>query len=95
MTRGPTILSTRTVTSSRLFKVEEVGLRFANGQQVSYERLAGHSGSVLVVPITADDGLLLIREYAVGFEHVLINGQPVIAHGEHTGALPGKMLRQN
>jgi len=35
------------------------------------------------------------HQYAVGFEHVLINGQPVIAHGEHTGALPGKMLRQN
>ena len=35
------------------------------------------------------------HQYAVGFEHVLINGQPEIAHGEHTGALPGKMLRQN
>jgi len=25
---------------------------------------------------------------------VLINGQPVIANGEHTGALPGEMLRR-
>jgi ADP-ribose diphosphatase len=68
MTKAPRILSTKTVTSSRLFKVEEVGLRFANGQETSYERLVGHTGGVLVVPVTNDDGLLLVREYAVGFE---------------------------
>ncbi len=33
------------------------------------------------------------HQYAVGIDHVLINGAPVIAHGEHTGALPGQTLR--
>ena len=34
------------------------------------------------------------HQFAVGIEHVLINGEAVIAHGEHTGALPGEMLRR-
>ena len=27
--------------------------------------------------------------YAAGVDHVIVNGEPVINHGEHTGALPG------
>jgi N-acyl-D-amino-acid deacylase len=29
-----------------------------------------------------------------GVEFVLVNGQVVVEHGEHTGALPGKILRR-
>ena len=32
-------------------------------------------------------------QYPVGIEHVLVNGVSVISSGEHTGALPGKVLR--
>jgi N-acyl-D-amino-acid deacylase len=32
-------------------------------------------------------------QYPVGIEHVLVNGIPVISSGEHTGALPGKILK--
>jgi N-acyl-D-aspartate/D-glutamate deacylase len=35
------------------------------------------------------------HQFAVGIEHVLVNGREVIAWGEHTGALPGEMLRRN
>lgn len=34
------------------------------------------------------------HRYAAGVSHVLINGEPVIEDGEHTGALPGKVLRR-
>jgi N-acyl-D-amino-acid deacylase len=34
------------------------------------------------------------HRYAVGVEHVLVNGVPVLDHGTHTGALPGRMLRR-
>lgn len=54
--------------TSRLFKIEEVELHFANGNQARYERLGGSACSVLVVPIVEDDRILLIREYAVGVE---------------------------
>jgi N-acyl-D-amino-acid deacylase len=32
------------------------------------------------------------HQYATGIEHVLVNGRVVIARGEHTGALPGRVL---
>jgi N-acyl-D-aspartate/D-glutamate deacylase len=34
------------------------------------------------------------HQYAAGIDHVLINGRQVIADGEHTGALPGIMLKR-
>jgi N-acyl-D-amino-acid deacylase len=33
------------------------------------------------------------QQYAVGVEHVLVNGVPVIRNGEHTGAKPGRVVR--
>ncbi len=32
------------------------------------------------------------HQYPVGIEYVIVNGIPVIEQGEHTGALPGKVL---
>lgn len=32
------------------------------------------------------------HRYAAGIDHVLVNGRAVIADGEHTGALPGRVL---
>lgn len=56
-----------TVARTRLFHIEEVGLEFANGTQVRYERLsASPRGAVLVVPLLDEDTVLLIREYAAG-----------------------------
>jgi len=34
------------------------------------------------------------REYAVGIDHVIVNGQVVIDGGQNTGALPGRALRR-
>jgi len=33
------------------------------------------------------------HQYSVGMQHVLVNGTPVIAAGEHTGAKPGRVVR--
>jgi len=33
-------------------------------------------------------------QYPVGVEYVIVNGQVAIEHGEHTGLLPGKVLRK-
>lgn len=33
------------------------------------------------------------HQYAAGIEHVVVNGAPVVLHSEHTGALPGRVLR--
>jgi N-acyl-D-amino-acid deacylase len=33
------------------------------------------------------------HQYAVGMRHVLVNGVPVLLDGEHTGALPGRVVK--
>jgi ADP-ribose diphosphatase len=69
MHEKPEILATRTLCQSRLFRVEQVDLRFANGVEVQYERLRGSPrGAVLVVALLDADTVLLVREYAVGVE---------------------------
>lgn len=64
----PTVLAQRTLARSRLFHIEELHLRFANGVERVYERLpaTGHR-AVIVVAITDAREVLLIREYAAGF----------------------------
>ena len=33
------------------------------------------------------------KEYATGMQHVFVNGVQVLHQGEHTGALPGRVVR--
>ncbi|WP_297527160.1 ADP compounds hydrolase NudE [Thiohalobacter sp.] len=69
MSKPPEILGTRTVARSRLFRIEQLDLRFANGTEVVYERLRGSAdGAVLVVPARDAETVLLVREYAAGTE---------------------------
>lgn len=64
----PTVLARREVARSRLFRIEQLDLEFANGARRTYERLpdTGHR-AVMVVAVTDDDQVLLIREYMAGF----------------------------
>lgn len=69
MREKPEILKIETIAETRIFRIEQVGLRFSNGNQVEYERVRGSvHGSVLIVPMLDDDTVLLIREYAVGVD---------------------------
>jgi ADP compounds hydrolase len=70
MPKKPDILNTHIVAKSRLFTIEDVHLRFANGEERHFERLAGRRrGAVMMVPLLEDnDTVLLVREYAVGLE---------------------------
>jgi ADP-ribose diphosphatase len=65
----PEILKRQTVMRSRLFRADEVHLRFSNGTERVYEKLcSGGPGAVLIVPLLNDRTLLMIREYAAGLE---------------------------
>lgn len=68
MRKKPEVIQTRTLARTRLFHIQELELRFANGVQTRYERLLGTSphGAVLIVPMLDADTVLLIREYAAG-----------------------------
>ena len=82
----PRILSRKTVAESRLFRVEELELRFSNGAERHFERLLGNGkgiGAVMIVAMPAPDHVLLIREYAAGFEdYVLTLPKGVVDPGE-------------
>ena len=65
----PDILAIRPLADTRLFHVESVDLRFANGTEVAFERIRGSvSGAVIVAALTDDGQFVLIREYACGTE---------------------------
>ena len=65
----PQILSSQTLARTRLFHIEQIDLRFANGVETRYERLLGSpQGAVLIVPMLDDETFLLVREYAAGIE---------------------------
>lgn len=69
MRKKPDILATRVTARSRLFRIEELDLRFANGATATYERLLGApQGAVLMVPLLGGETLLLVREYCAGVD---------------------------
>ena len=63
----PKILNSRLVAPGDIFKVEQLDLRFSNGEERTYERLKpGGLGAVIVVPVLDNGEVLLLREYACG-----------------------------
>lgn len=69
MPTKPSILKRSTVARSRLFRADEIHLRFSNGEERTYEKLcSGGPGAVLIVPLLDENTVLLVREYAVGLE---------------------------
>lgn len=66
---APEILAQRAVAQSKLFTIEALDLRFSNGEQRTYERMKPSGrNAVMMVPITSQGDLLLVREYAAGTE---------------------------
>lgn len=68
MKKKPTILNQQIVASSKLFKVEELQLRFYNGTERTYERLTSSrgAGAVMVVALLDEEHFIIIEEYAAG-----------------------------
>ncbi|MCY3795944.1 MAG: amidohydrolase family protein, partial [Gammaproteobacteria bacterium] len=60
------------------------------------ELTPGHYADVVVFdPDRVQDHATFAKphQYATGMVHVFVNGEPVLADGEHTGALPGRVVR--
>lgn len=71
MHEKPKILACEEVARSRLFRVEQLQLRFSNGAERTYERLAGKAnghGAVMIVAMPDDEHVLLVEEYCAGTE---------------------------
>lgn len=71
MRQKPSVLAREIVASSRLFRVEEVQLRFSNGVERTYERLVSRGngyGAVMIVALDEHGQALLVEEYCGGTE---------------------------
>lgn len=69
MPTKPQVLKTTSVTRSRLFEIEALDLRFSNGVERTFERIASRGfGAVMILPLRDPDTLVLINEYAAGLE---------------------------
>jgi ADP-ribose diphosphatase len=68
--KKPQILNVRTVARSRLFHIQSVQLKFANGSRREFERIAAgpQPETALIVAMPDPATVLLVREYAVGLD---------------------------
>lgn len=67
--KTPHILEVKVVAKSRLFEIEEIDLKFSNGVERTYERISSAGrNAVMIVPVSANNELILVREYAAGTE---------------------------
>ena len=79
------MLAVRTIAKSRFFRIEELHLRFASGEERTYERLPGGGrAAVIVVPVSDDGNILLIREYAAGFHELQLTLVKGAAEGDES-----------
>lgn len=95
MAAKPKILARRLAAQSRLFRIEQLDLEFANGVRRTYERLAGGPDSVMIVALRDPETVILVREYAAGTERYEL-GLPkgVVEPGEDPLAAADRELRE-
>lgn len=63
----PEILEIKTLTQSKIFHIEQVTLKFSNGEIREFERLkVWEPGLVILVPLLNESQVLLVKEYAAG-----------------------------
>jgi len=98
MRQKPTVLSREIVASSRLFRVEAVQLRFANGAERTYERLVGRGngyGAVMIVAMLDAEHAVLVEEYCGGTdEYEMSLPKGLIEPGEDVLAAAERELKE-
>lgn len=98
MRQKPTVLSREIVASSRIFRVEQVQLRFSNGEERLYERLVGSGtghGAVMIVAMLDDEHAVLIEEYCGGTDsYELSLPKGLIEPGEDVLAAADRELKE-
>ena len=98
MRQKPEVLAREIVASSRLFRVEEVQLRFSNGVERTYERLVGRGtgyGAVMIVAMADAEHALLVEEYCGGTDaYELSLPKGLIEPGEDVLAAADRELKE-
>lgn len=96
MEQKPEILETKLVAKSRLFGIEELQIRFSNGELRTYERLRTPPiAAVMCVPMLDNDTVVLIREYGAGLENYqLTPPKGAYDHGEDWQQAANRELKE-
>lgn len=98
MRHKPTVLAREIVASSRIFRVEQVQLRFSNGVERTYERLVGSGtghGAVMIVAMLDAEHAVLVEEYCGGTEtYELSLPKGLIEPGEDVLAAANRELKE-
>ncbi|MDF2641703.1 MAG: adenosine nucleotide hydrolase NudE [Pseudomonas sp.] len=98
MRQKPTVLAREIVASSRLFRVEQLQLRFSNGVERTYERLAGGGsgyGAVMIVAMLDAENAILIEEYCGGTDaYELSLPKGLVEPGEDVLAAANRELKE-
>ncbi|MDF3932528.1 ADP compounds hydrolase NudE [Pseudomonas citronellolis] len=98
MRQKPEVLAREIVAKSRLFAVEELQLRFANGVERTYERLVGKGqgyGAVMVVALLDAEHAVLVEEYCAGVdEYQLSLPKGLVEPGEDVLAAADRELKE-
>ncbi|MGE7957120.1 ADP compounds hydrolase NudE [Pseudomonas sp. NPDC089530] len=97
MRQKPTVLTREVVATSRLFCVEAVQLRFANGVERTYERLVGKAGygAVMIVAMLDAEHAVLVEEYCGGTDaYELSLPKGLIEPGEDVLAAAERELKE-
>ena len=64
----PKIFRKSVIVQTRLFKIQELDIKFSNNEQRTYETISGTGeGAVMIVPVLGND-LVLISEYAAAVD---------------------------
>ena len=86
MPKLPEILAVNHLPSRGMFRIEELQLRFSNGVERVYQRIAGgRRQAVMGVPVNEKREVLLIREYCGGVhEYLLTLPKGAVEPGEDT-----------
>ncbi|MEM1243896.1 MAG: ADP compounds hydrolase NudE [Pseudomonadota bacterium] len=96
MKQKPIVKQKKIVARSRYFAIEQLDLEFSNGATRQFERIAGRShGAVIIVPLQADDTLLLVSEYAAGLDrYELAFPKGMVNAGEDLVAATDRELKE-
>ncbi len=98
MREKPQVLAREIVASSRLFRVEELQLRFANGVERTYERLVSKGsgyGAVMVVAMLDAEHAVLVEEYCAGTDgYQLSLAKGLIEPGEDVLVAANRELKE-
>lgn len=70
----PQILEVKPVTTTQIFNIERITLKFSNGAQRNFERLKlWEPGVVMIVAMPDPDTILLVKEYGAGVNDYILS----------------------